>query len=410
MKTKKYLPQAITFLLSALILIIAAFSNNLKLDSMPFALMEKLGIYASDTGNFGVTNDMFFASSFGELYLSAIKKLAVGGTINLLLIYGLYSAFLTLVLTFSVNSSSKTKYAWTNYLCAALLPVIFCDFSNIVYFKTMYTEPLILILLLFVCSLFLCIYKKKKTKTLPLVSLFLFTVLYSSINKILSVVLGVLVIAQSVVFMCSYRGADYERNLYNSVFYGVCKYDSVTSLGLDGKLDDFREVYYGMKENEADYNLDDNFYSKISYKDIVLYYIKHPVNAVKLLNNESRAAFYNDYEFGFTGYSSIKKLYIPSGLPAVFAVFLCYILVCIFIGKKHRNAKNVTGFLCGISAMWFLSLIGTVIVNGNCDITKNAYIFNVLFDILLVSAAVGGIRIMLEKRDENKEKFGITHE
>lgn len=436
MKTKKYLPSAITFLLSAFILIIGAFSYNLVLDSMPFAFMEKLGIYATDNGNFGVLNNSVLTSSTHSVFLSLIKKFAVGGTINLVLIYGLYSLFLALVLTFSVNCASKTKYKWTNYLCAVLLPVVFCDFSNVVYFKTMYENSLVLILLLLVCSLFFHIYKNGKVKILPLVLLFLSVVLYSSINtitslttivfgilvisleriskeklnKILSVVFGVLIIAQSVVFMCSYKSADYERSLYNSVFYGVCKYDSVTSLGLNEKLDDFKEVYYGMKENEAEYNLKDNFYSKISYKDVVLYYTKHPVNAIKVLNDEARASFFNDYKFGFSGYSTIKKFYIPSGLLATLAVAVCYILVCIFVGKKHKNAKNVTRFLCGICIMWFLSLIGTVVLNGNCDITKNIFTFNVLFDILFVSAVVGGIRIMLEKRDENKKKFGITHE
>lgn len=436
MKTKRYLPQIITFFLSAVILTFGFISYNLKLDNLPFTLMEKLGIYVSDSGNFGILNNSFSVSSFGELYLSVIKNLAFENTLSLLLFYGIYSVFLAFVLAFSVKSSAKTKYGWTNYLCAVILPLVFCDFSNTVYFKTMYDNSLVLILLLLICSLFLNIYKSKKSEVLPLVLLFLSAVSYSSINnitaltsivlgvliimlekntgkkpfKIMSVVFGLLVIAQSTVFVFSYKSPDYERNLYNSVFYGVCKYDSVTSLGLDENLDDFKEVYYGMKENEEEYNLKDNFYSKITYKDIVLYYAKHPVNAVKVLNNEARASFFNDYKFGFTGYSTLKKLYIPSGLLYVFGIAVCYVLVCIFIGKKHKNAKKATGLLCGISVMWLLSLIGTTIINGNCDITKNVYIFNVLFDILFVSAVVGGIRIMLEKRDENKEKFGITHE
>ena len=140
------------------------------------------------------------------------------------------------------------------------------------------------------------------------------------------------------------------------------------------------------------------------------YYITHPTNTIKLINNEAKAAFYTVNEYTFTPYSSIKKLYVPSGLSVVLIIAAVYIIVAMFVGKKYKNLMPVAEFLSGMAIMLVISLIATTILNGNSDILTNTYTFNVIFDILLVSAAVGGIRVMLTMRDENKEKFGITHE
>lgn len=66
--------------------------------------------------------------------------------------------------------------------------------------------------------------------------------------------------------------------------------------------------------------------------------------------------------------------------------------------------------MSGIAIMWFLSLVATAIYCGNCDITQNMYTFNILFDIMLLSGLIGGIRVILQGQDEKKEEFGITHE
>ena len=437
MKSKKILPHIITAVLSIVLLFVAIISTTTNTSTTPFSLMEKLGIYSSDSGfAYGIANNSFSANGTHELFLSLLKQTAVNNTINGFVPIAILSIAFVAVLVFALSSASKTKYGWTTYLCAVLLPLVFCDFTNLVYFKSLFSNPLVLILLILISAMFLRFYKNESIGLAGIVLLTVATVAYSclgTVQALTAIVLGVLVIRlyklcknktsaisaiflgtiviiQSLVFTANFKSVDYKQSLYNSVFYGVCKYDSVTEIDLDPKLDDFKEVYYGMMENEDEYNLEDTFYSKVSYKTLLKYYITHPSNTIKLINNEAKVAFYTVNEYTFTPYSTVKKLYIPSGLSVVLIIAAVYIIVAMFVGKKFKNLMPVAEFLSGMAIMWVISLIAATIQNGNSDILTNTYTFNVIFDILLVSAAVGGIRVMLAMRDDKKEKFGITHE
>ncbi|MBR0278114.1 MAG: hypothetical protein IJQ50_06620 [Clostridia bacterium] len=398
--------------------------------------MEKTGIYSDGGLTYSSLNDNVLLSGTHEIFVSLIKTFMRSSALNSNVLTFIYFTALILIFILIVKSASKTNYTWTTFLCAVLLPFVFCDFSNAAYFNTMYENPLILIFLLLICGLFINAYKNEKAGIVLSILLFISILAYSRINiltavtstilgvlfirmskiseikmsKLITIVLGVVIILQSIMFIFTYKNADYKQSIYNSVFFGISKFDSVTEIGLDKSLDDFKEVYYGMKENEANYNLQENFYDKISYKDILKYYVTHPVNAFKLFNSESKAAFFNDYDFPFTLYSAFKKLYIPSGFLITLVFAVVYIIVAILTGKSSKKIKYMCEFLAGIAVMWIISLITAAIYNGNCNITINTYTFNVLFDIMLVSAIVGGIRVLLNKSDENKKKYSITRE
>lgn len=435
MNFKKFLPQFITAGLSLVMVIYTIISANISIVSFPFKLFEKLGIYYGDTG-YGLMDNNISFNGTHEAFVSLLKKTSVNGTIHSLIPFIILSVLLIVALVIISKSASKSNYKWTVYLCSVLLPVVFCDFTNLAFFKTLYANPLILILLLLICGILLTMYNKNSAGITGIIAVSVVAVIYSllgivqsvtaivlgiiiaglfkisknNVSKTLSLILGIVVIIQSLVFTFNYKAFDYKQNLYNSVFFGICKYDSVTEIGLDERLDDFKEVYYGMMENENDYDLENTFYSKISYKDVVKYYISHPSNAIKVINNQAKSAFYNDYKFGFTPYSSAKKLYIPLNFIIVLAITAIYIVVATIVGKKYSNIKPVTEFMSGIAIMWLVSLVATSIYCGNCDITQNMYTFNILFDIMLVSALIGGIRVILHRQDEKKEEFGITHE
>lgn len=437
MKTKKFFPHIITAIVSMILMVWAIVSPNLYVSSIPLKFMEKSGIYASLGGfAYGTLNNSFSVNGTHEIWGSILKKLSVNGVIHGTVPIIILFTILLVVLIFALNSATKTNYKWTTLLCAVLLPVVFCDFTNLAYFKTLHLQPLVLVLLLLICAMFFRIYKNNKAGWASVITLVLAVVAYSSIGtvqavtalvlglliirlfklattkklKTFTVILGSVVVLQSVLFIFNYKSVDYERSIYNSVFFGVCKFDSVTSIGLDPKLDDFKEVYYGMMENEADYDLQNTLYSKVSYKTLVKYYITHPSNTIKLVSNEAKAAFYTDNDYPFTPYSTVKKMYMPASLAMLLIIAIIYIAAAIFTGKKFPQLKFACEFLCGLVIMWVISLFATVIYNGNCDITSNIFTFNVLFDILFVCAATGGIRVMLKLRDHNKEKFGITNE
>lgn len=435
MKAKKYLPQIVTAVISAIMLIFALLSYKVNIATYPFRLFEKLGLYYSN-GNYGVISKGISFNGVYEAFVSLLKLLSVNAVVIGIIPFIIFAGCLVVALVLISKSATKTDYKWTVYLCAVLLPVIFCDCANIAFFKTLYANPLILVLLLLTVSAFLNFYYKNTVGIAGIIIVTVLTLIYSwlgvtqaitaivfgiliillskisknNCSKILSIVLGAVVIVQCAVFTFNYKPYNYNQNLYNSVFFGIAKYDSVTELGLDKKFDDFKEVYYGMMENEAEYDLENTFYNKISYKDIAKYYVTHPSNAVKVINNQAVGSFYNDYDFGLTPYSSVKKMYIPMNFAIALIVMAVYVLLANIVGKKYNNVKPVAQFLSGISIMWFVSLIVTAIYCGNCDITSNMYTFNVLFDIMLLGGLIGGIRVILHRQDEKKNEFGITHE
>lgn len=435
MKVKNFLPQLITAGVSLIMLIVALFSSKVSVYSFPFYLFEKLGIYHGDTG-YGVMDKSLSLNGTYELFVSLLKKISINSMFSFIIPITIFSVLLILALVIISKMASNTNYKWTAYLCAILLPLVFADFTNLAFFKTLYINPLVLILLLFVCATFLTIYKNNSVGIVGIITISILAIIYSCLGavqaitavilgllitrlyklsknnttKILAVILGLVVIVQSIAFTFSYKAFDYKQTLYNSVFYGVCKYDSVTALGLDKELDDFKEVYYGMKEDEDKYDLENNFYGKMSYKKLMKYYLTHPGNAVKIINKQASLAFYNDYDYGFTPYSSLKKNFIPMNLPIVLVIAIAYIVVAFAIAKKHSKLKPIVEFLSGAVIMWLLSLISTSLYFGNCDITSNMYTFNILFDILLLAGLIGGLRVVIHRQEEKKEEFGITHE
>ena len=76
MKSKKILPHIITAVLSIVLSFVAIISTTTNTNTTPFSLMEKLGIYSSDSGfAYGIANNSFFAiKRIGRGQDAPIKK------------------------------------------------------------------------------------------------------------------------------------------------------------------------------------------------------------------------------------------------------------------------------------------------------------------------------------------------
>ncbi len=434
MKDKKNLPQIITAVLSVLMLVFTLIFINFPEHSKPMILLEKLGISTSGT-TCVVENNNFSTNGTHETAVSIFKKLSANNVTNTVVSFIILSVLLVVALTVISKAASKTKYTWTAYICALLLPLVFCDVTNTAFFKTLYINPLIIVLLLLICAVFLQIYNKQTVGTIGIILLTVLTLLYSWLgivqaissivigmliarlcaitknhtDKIIAIIMGCVIVIQSIVFSFNYKSVDYKRDIYNAVFFGVAKYDSVTELGLDSKLDDLKEVYYGNKEIEEKYDLENTFYSKISYKEIVKYYVTHPAKAYRVIEYQSKNSTTHYLDFGLAPYNFIKSK-IPVNLIIVVLVTVLYIIVANILGKKYNSIKYVAEFFAGTSVMWLISLITGSVYFGNSDMAMVMTNYNVLFDIVLLSALIGGTRVVLHRQDEKKEEFGITHE
>lgn len=432
MNVKKILPTIITAILSIIVLVLSFTFSVFPENAKPFSLMEKTGIYTIGS-TCGIENNDFSANGTHETYVSFLKKFAINNTFDIIVSYIILSLLFIVALVIISKATSKTNYKWTAYCCAILLPIVFGDFTNTVFFKTLYINSLVLISLLLLCSVFLWLYHKNSTGIAGIVLVSILTFVYSCLGsvaaitsiilgilivrlciiskktpKILAIVLGCCIVVHSVCFMFTYKSVDYDQNLYNSVFYGVAKYDSVTELGLDSKLDDLKETYYS-EQIKTDYNLSNTFYNKISYKDIAKYYITHPVNAYKVINEQSKLTHMHYYDYGTAPYNSIKTR-IPTNFLIVIIITVAFLFIANILKKKYTEIKPVTEFFSGISIMWLLSLIIGSLYYGNCDIAMNMNVYNVLYDIMLLTILLGGTRVVLHRQDEKKAEFGITHE
>lgn len=433
MNIKKYLSTIITAILSIIVLVFSFVFSKFPESAKPFSLMEKLGIYTLGP-ICGVENNNFSTNDTHEVYISLLKSFATNNTFSIVTSYIILSIVLIVALVIISKAASKTNYKWTAYVCAALLPFVFGDFTNTAFFKTFYINSLILVVVLLMCSIFLWLYHKNSTGIVGIILVSILTMIYSclgsitaitsivlgiliarlciisknKLSKILAIVMGCCVIIQSICFIFTYKSVDYEQNIYNSVFYGVAKYDSVTELGLDPELDNLKETYYS--ENiKAEYNLSNKFYNKISYTDIAKYYITHPVNAYKIINQQSKLSAMHYYDYGTTPYNSLKTR-IPTNFPIIIIITIAFVVISIILKKKYCEIKPVTEFLMGISVMWLLSLIFGSLYYGNCDTAMNMTVYNVLYDIVLLTILIGGTRVVLHRQDEKKAEFGITHE
>lgn len=436
MKVKKFLPQIITAVLSILCLVCAFLFSKVSVNNFPFRLYEKLGMYYHNEHANVIIKDVVSYNGTHETFITLLKKFAYQDVIILSIIPAILFALIVFgALVVISDAASKTQYKWTAFIASVLLPVVFLDFSNTSFFRTLYINPLILTLLLVISAVFLQIYKRNSVGIAGIVTVFVLTVIYSCLGnvqavtavilgvlisrlykiaknntaKILAITLGCIVIIQSVAFAFNYKAYDRKQHLYNAVFHGIAQYDSVTEIGLDGKLDDFKGVYYGMKENEAEYDLENTFYSKISYADVIKYYVAHPVNAVKIINNQAKLSQFHEYDFGFAPYSTLKKAFSLNLLYA-FVIAAVYVVISTIVGRKYNKLKPVTEFLSGIALMWFISLIATAVYCGNSDVARNMYTYNILFDIMFLSAIIGGLRVIIHRQEEKKKEFGITHE
>ncbi len=436
MKIKKYLPQIITAVISILYLLCAFIFSKLSVSSFPFKLYEKMGLFYNSDSISGIANQTSSFNGTQEAFISILKKFAADKQVIFSISYAvIFAALITISLILISDAVAKNKYKWIAYTASVLLPLVFLDFSNTSFFKTLYINPLVLTLLLLLCTAFIRMYKNNSAGVFGIITASVIAVTYSCIGnvqaitaiafgilivllckisknnltKILSVVLGGIVVIQSIIFAFTFKPYDYEQHLYNSIFFGVAQYDSVTEIGLDKKLDDFKGVYYGMKENEAEYDLENTFYSKISHKDIIKYYLTHPINALKVINTQIRLAPFGEFDFGFAPYNSLRSV-IPASLLISFVIALVYIIVSVNIAKAYNSLKPYTYFASAIATAWFVSLIASAIYCGNCDIARNMYTSSILFDIMLLTALIGGASIVIQRQNEKKKEFGITHE
>lgn len=426
-------PQIVVLVLCAVMLAVSMMTPVLVDTEGIYRDVEQMNLYKIDDTLYGQNTATNFAPLNTHHVL--VRLLTQGGVCNMYVLGAVYCLLLLLGLWLIVKAAGDSKYAWTNYLLAVLLVFVFTNFSYTGYFKTLYSTPFTAVMLLLWFGIMLYIHSIGNAKwylsllaalaalifafigtvnaligvLLGICILRLTTVSRDKMQKYLSVVLGLAVIIGSVVFTVSYKGADYEKNLYNGVFFGVVRTGSVTELGLDSKLDELKGQFY-TDELAEKYDLENTFYPKVSYGKLVGYYATHWGAAYKMVDMAAKNAYFylNDQHPGYDLYSRAKMIFLPHTLLFYIVLFILYIGILIFLYKTYKERRPILEIFLLAAVMMGIALKIPVFLTGIYEISQSMFTLNLLFDCILVIAVIGGSRVVLERGDAKRKKFGVT--
>lgn len=204
---------------------------------------------------------------------------------------------------------------------------------------------------------------------------------------------------------------------YNSVFYGILK-DSpdptadLVSLGLDTELAADAGKHSYLEPEEYKYVprsdiLKDKFYSQMSNGKLIKFYLTHPSRLIKAMEITANHAFTNKISLGtfeesagmdsgafsyrFDIWENIRGMY-PKTLAFIIPMYVLFLAIGLYEGVKKRNLYGYLFLI--ILMMGAIQFPMPYLGNGNADIIKQLFLFNVVFDLgLFVSAYYGGAKL-----------------
>ncbi len=208
-----------------------------------------------------------------------------------------------------------------------------------------------------------------------------------------------------------------KATLYNSVFYGILK-DSDTpkqdliELGLNPEFaaDSGKHAFLDSSEYTC-LPTEENFYSQISNVTIIKFYIAHPARLFRAMENTAKDAFSNkinlgafEEKYGFEPYTSSYRFtlwedirsHLPHTLLFIIPVWLVFIAFTVFKRKNAYFPVIITMLLIG-AVQFPMPYIG----NGAADISKQLFMFNIIFDsctVIIMYSAIKRLDNFFQKR------------
>lgn len=148
---------------------------------------------------------------------------------------------------------------------------------------------------------------------------------------------------------------------------------------------------------------EEEFYSKISNGKLAKFYLIHPTRLIEGMKYTAGKAFLTSTSLGkgyrsdseepiiefnrFTIWSDFRKAKLPKNLLFIIGVYLVVFIVSIFRFTNNRSDGEVR---TKIILLWCLMMLGAIqfpmpfVGNGQADTAKQLYLFNFVFDIMLI--------------------------
>jgi hypothetical protein len=323
---------------------------------------------------------------------------------------------------------------------------VLLDGNYLIWFNSLYGEPMMIIGLLIFTACCLFLIKSRNPRLKELLLLFFASLLFtgSKLQCIPSLPLIIYMIVRitwakkesfhndkmrlcvflPVILLIYYCGGIYidlnntcgKDTKYNSVFYGILKNSDNTEkdlemLGLSADLavESGKHAYLPAEEYEKyvpwSKITEEEFYRKISNFKLLKFYLLNPGRLIKGLEYTASQSFQTQtslgkyekgainsytYQFNrFTFWSELRNRYFPKQL--VFIILFTAVVLFFSVLKYIKN-KSVLRLRLKIELFWVVAGIGFLqfpmpyIGNGEADTAKQLFLFNFIFDILIIAA------------------------
>jgi hypothetical protein len=356
-------------------------------------------------------------------------------------------AFIFLCAMYWLLKLNKQASSWKNGFMAVLFIVVFADVGYTAYYNSLFGEPVTFTFLLLTLA-FAHILLKEINPSKRLLVFFLIAAFFLVGAKVQNAPLGIilalltlrfgqlrddkrwkrLVSAISVILIVvsigTYLSAPKELkqiNQYQTVFYGILK-DSpdpradLIALGLDPAF----AVNAGSNYFTADVPikqqapmLQQHYYPNISHQKVALFYLQHPARFLNKLEVTAHSSMTNrpyylgNYEksagraYGavsnaFGWWSEFKRTFMPSSLWFIVLFSLMYFVVLVLKYRLVKDARQriQLEIYMAVGLMAWISFIVPVIGDGEADLSKHLFMFDVCFDLMFVASCVWLVSVL----------------
>ncbi|ALS29801.1 membrane protein [Paenibacillus sp. 32O-W] len=360
-------------------------------------------------------------------------------------VLGFLYALTLLAATWIVVRFGAGKSRLAAFLLAAAVLFVFYDIGYVAYFNSFFGEPVSLLFMLMTVGFAFWLTSRQEPSAWLLAAFFASAIMLAC-SKIQNAPVGVafallalrfaalrddrrwrrrvytLCAVTVAVSIAMYVAAPKELkhiNLYQTVFYGILK-DSpdpkrdLRDLGLSEELAVNAGTNYFQTDapiKQDDPLLEREFYSKLSHKDVAVYYLTHPGRFIDKLEAGAKAGmtirpyYLGNYEqaegkppgalsYAYSAWSEFKARHVPKSLGFLIAFYALYYLILLFLYMQRSDRRYRIGLetLMLIGLVGIFSLCVPLLGDGEADLGKHLFMFNVCFDMMAIAGAVWIVR------------------
>ena len=244
------------------------------------------------------------------------------------------------------------------------------------------------------------------------VLLALFSVKRAGVERIAGVVCAVIILAVSVTSASTANIPNKEAGIFNSIFYGII---------MDSPNADRAALELGIEEPEligkTSYEVSAEDIAKvenISYGDIIKCYLTNPDILLAKMDMAVKNSYflvqdfldYNDTKLvPFKIWDLLKRKVLPQSLWIVLIYAVAFLVISI---KEFKQKGGVYIFAAVLPIALITELVFSFVLNGGVLISMKLFSYGIYLDIMLMLTIVWAIDVIMSRRKEIKEKYGVN--